>query len=302
MAKGITQVQVNQAADSLLLVGERPTIERIRAVLGTGSPNTVNRLLDDWWTGLGERLTQSRHKVAMPEAPADVAALANQFWERALASAREQATAELTGHRQTLVDERTEFEATRTTIETEMHLAIQARDAALQKAEATSLRLADLQRVIDQQASQLNDLGIQRDRAVSDFSSAQSEITTNQNELKQRQAVWDSERSSLEATHMAMQDRWMGEVDRARQDEAKLAAKQKQLEHMSEVSARKAAEQISGLSKRLLLAEREEIKSTAKIASLQEEITRLHVQLNTQLLARPSKAATPAKKSTTRAK
>ena len=57
MAKGITQDQVNKVADQLLLAGERPTIERIRTALGTGSPNTVNRLLDEWWISLGERLT-----------------------------------------------------------------------------------------------------------------------------------------------------------------------------------------------------------------------------------------------------
>jgi hypothetical protein len=38
-----------------LHAGERPTIERVRAVLGTGSPNTLIRLLDIWWAKLGPR-------------------------------------------------------------------------------------------------------------------------------------------------------------------------------------------------------------------------------------------------------
>ncbi|TLY49659.1 MAG: hypothetical protein E6K53_12920 [Gammaproteobacteria bacterium] len=46
MARGITQDRVNQAADALLARGERPTIEKVRAELGTGSPNTLLRLLE----------------------------------------------------------------------------------------------------------------------------------------------------------------------------------------------------------------------------------------------------------------
>jgi hypothetical protein len=55
MARGITEAQVHAAADALVAAGERPTVERIRAHLGSGSPNTVTRLLDTWWAGLGPR-------------------------------------------------------------------------------------------------------------------------------------------------------------------------------------------------------------------------------------------------------
>lgn len=46
MARGITEEDVHKAADAIVGRGERPTIERIRAELGRGSPNTVNRYLD----------------------------------------------------------------------------------------------------------------------------------------------------------------------------------------------------------------------------------------------------------------
>lgn len=48
MARGVTQEDVNEAIEVLLRKGERPTIERVRATLGTGSPNTLTRLLDVW--------------------------------------------------------------------------------------------------------------------------------------------------------------------------------------------------------------------------------------------------------------
>lgn len=56
MARGITEMDVLEAADALLVRGERPTIERVRQELGRGSPNTVNRHLDAWWRTLSARL------------------------------------------------------------------------------------------------------------------------------------------------------------------------------------------------------------------------------------------------------
>ena len=36
--------------------GERPTIEKVRARLGSGSPNTITPLLEAWWKRLAGRL------------------------------------------------------------------------------------------------------------------------------------------------------------------------------------------------------------------------------------------------------
>ncbi|MDE2085941.1 MAG: DNA-binding protein, partial [Xanthomonadaceae bacterium] len=69
MPKGITEMQVHTAADALVAAGERPTVERIRAHLGTGSPNTVTRLLDSWWQALGARLTAQHAVASIPDAP-----------------------------------------------------------------------------------------------------------------------------------------------------------------------------------------------------------------------------------------
>ena len=77
---GITQAQVNEAADALLRGGERPTIERVRQALGTGSPNTLVRLLEGWWSDLGRRLDAQAAKIALPDAPEPVVAAASQLW------------------------------------------------------------------------------------------------------------------------------------------------------------------------------------------------------------------------------
>ena len=75
MAKGITETDVHTAADEIVAAGERPTVERIRAHLGTGSPNTVTRWLDTWWKQLGERLQKQQAHRALPQAPDALACL-----------------------------------------------------------------------------------------------------------------------------------------------------------------------------------------------------------------------------------
>src|SRR6267154_6656634 len=59
-ARGITRADVSQAADALLRAGERPTVEKIRAAVGHGSPNTVGPLLDAWWKRLAGRSEERR--------------------------------------------------------------------------------------------------------------------------------------------------------------------------------------------------------------------------------------------------
>ncbi|RZL88315.1 MAG: hypothetical protein EOP82_23405 [Variovorax sp.] len=50
------EAQVWEAADVLLQEGLRPTIERVRQKIGSGSPNTVSPTLERWFATLGKRL------------------------------------------------------------------------------------------------------------------------------------------------------------------------------------------------------------------------------------------------------
>lgn len=83
---GITSVDVERAADSLLRDGERPTIEKVRARLGRGSPNTVNPLLDQWWRRLAARLDAG--PAALQRIPEPVAHAAELLWMQALQESR----------------------------------------------------------------------------------------------------------------------------------------------------------------------------------------------------------------------
>jgi hypothetical protein len=82
---GLTQTQVDQAADALLQQGRRPSIEKIRHVLG-GSPATIAPLLDDWWRRLAARVRVGPE--AFQRLPGSLAQIAEAFFLHALEEAR----------------------------------------------------------------------------------------------------------------------------------------------------------------------------------------------------------------------
>ena len=77
-SRGIAQTDVSHAADTLLRSGERPTIEKIRAKIGRGSPNTINPMLDTWWKTLSARLDSG--PAALHRLPETIAHIAEALW------------------------------------------------------------------------------------------------------------------------------------------------------------------------------------------------------------------------------
>jgi hypothetical protein len=99
-SRGVQAIDVERTADALLRAGERPTVEKIRAKLGTGSPNTINPLLDQWWQRLSGRLeTGSKALDRLPEA---VIHVAETLWHACLDEACVNAKAELRGMQSSL--------------------------------------------------------------------------------------------------------------------------------------------------------------------------------------------------------
>lgn len=76
-----TYQRVFEVADSLIEQGVRPTQQRIREQLGTGSISTINKALGDWWQQLGVRLKEQR---SVPGLPDPVAETANKLWQQAM--------------------------------------------------------------------------------------------------------------------------------------------------------------------------------------------------------------------------
>jgi hypothetical protein len=131
-ARGVTQADVSQAADVLLRAGERPTVEKIRAAIGSGSPNTVGPLLDAWWKRLAGRLDAG--PAAFHRLPESVAHVAEALWMQALDEGRRRALVEqrMTDRALAQDKERLELRSHVLTLrESEMEARIQDRDRTI---------------------------------------------------------------------------------------------------------------------------------------------------------------------------
>ena len=106
--RGVTAADVERAADSLLRLGHRPTIERIREQLGTGSPNTINPMLDAWWKRLSARLSSG--PAALHRLPESVAHVAEALWMQALDEGRRRALLELKSTQRAATEQRQSLE------------------------------------------------------------------------------------------------------------------------------------------------------------------------------------------------
>jgi hypothetical protein len=88
----VSQWQVDKACDAMLVKGERPTIEKVRQATG-GSPNSLLKLVDDWWRRLGERVDRGE-SPAFERLPSTLALHAEAFFYAALDEARAVARSE----------------------------------------------------------------------------------------------------------------------------------------------------------------------------------------------------------------
>lgn len=245
MARGITQIDVNQAADALLLGGERPTVDRIRQHLGTGSPNTVTRLLDVWWKALGSRLSVQQRKVELPEAPEAVATLASQLWEQALSSARELAEAALGEERGTLAAARLEADARVAAAQQALEAAREAEAQAMGALSRANERLQERQVLVDQQTSQLEDVTHQRDEALHRAASHEAEVGALRGRLEAQQAEAAAFREAQAAHLRAVEDRAHAEIDRARQETREIKYQLRALEKAQSARLRELETQLT---------------------------------------------------------
>jgi hypothetical protein len=90
--RGVSLMDVSQAADALLRDGERPTANKIRIRVGRGSPNTIGPLLDEWWARLAGRIDSG--PAAFHRLPESVAHVAESLWMQALEEGRRRALME----------------------------------------------------------------------------------------------------------------------------------------------------------------------------------------------------------------
>ena len=150
--RGITAADVERAADALLRRGSRPTIEKVRAEIGSGSPNTINPLLDDWWQRLASRLDAG--PAALHRLPEGVLHVAEALWLQALDQGRQRVRLEL-------------ISSTKAAEETQRSLEVRSHVLTLREAELDE-RLRTRERALEESREQLLQLmsALQRDQAT----------------------------------------------------------------------------------------------------------------------------------------
>jgi hypothetical protein len=153
-SRGIAASDVERAADQLLRAGSRPTIEKIRAALGGGSPNTINPLLDVWWKKLSTRLDSG--PAALHRLPESVAHAAEALWMQALDEGRRRARLELKSVERSAADQ-------------QQSLAVRSHVLSLREGELDS-RLRDRENMVAALTAQLREvtLMLRRERASRD--------------------------------------------------------------------------------------------------------------------------------------
>ena len=270
MARGITQEQVNAAADAILGAGENPTVEKVRAMLGTGSPNTITRLLETWRGQLGERL---RQLSALPELPGPVGQAMIELWRLASEQAEHTLTnrmadqqAILEAARADLIREREGWEARLQAAETRIAQAQAARDLAEHACATLDSQLQDSHAL-------RTDLVQQRDRLQESHDRQLAEIQALQTRHHESQARLHIERERLEAHIRAVEDRAHQEIDRARQD-----AKQWQQRHeVAERSRREAIDtaqmRYDAISNQARHLEQEVARQAGQITALEKALS-----------------------------
>ncbi|TLY49663.1 MAG: hypothetical protein E6K53_12940 [Gammaproteobacteria bacterium] len=297
MARGITQDRVNQAADALLQRGQRPTIDKVRAELGTGSPNTLIRLLEIWWAGLAERLA-AQARADLPGVPEPVQGAMMTLWSAAILAAREEASTRLTAAKDAVEQEKQSLAAERlrwgADLDTARNDAMAANDACV----VAEQRLADHQHLANQLRGELHDVIAQRDKAQERSDRMEREMIQLSTRLEKQSHVIAEERQSMTTYARLIEDRAHAEVDRAREEAKSARVRLQQLERDATAAGRDADKRIRAAETTANSLAKENSALGAKVHLMADQIQRLNALLkgrSAKPLARPT-ANRPAKR------
>ncbi|KWT97664.1 MULTISPECIES: DNA-binding protein [unclassified Variovorax] len=257
--RGIQEAQVWEAADSLLQEGLRPTIERVRQKIGSGSPNTVSPMLERWFATLGQRLggrgarlTDSGNPSAAThgnahQLPLTILQAAEQLWDVARREAdqvqiqmSESTRRELELQRTTLAQQEAELLKREVSFE-QAHVAL---DEALASSRQAVTAMEAQMRSQQQEAARLlsaSEAELRRLRKGLEEALAGKEAFREKAAMELAVARRDAREA--EERHLAHERRLLSDIDRermaARQASAELAKEQKA--HAAHVESAHAA-------------------------------------------------------------
>ncbi|RZJ15496.1 MAG: DNA-binding protein [Acidovorax sp.] len=228
--RGVQMEEVWAAADTVLRLGERPTIERVRQQLGRGSPNTVGPMLDGWYGSLAKRLRSPLDPVGQDDSaevplPTSVVRAAKAIWGRALQHAEGRATAQFTEARKDLSVQAEALRQAQDVLAQETQRLADRSEAYDMAMQARDAQIAEMGRLVQELQQQL--AGSQEMLATSRSECKQLRLAADAERRRQEEMEVDrrGERTRLEERAQAQERRLNAEVDRARQESKRLALK-----------------------------------------------------------------------------
>lgn len=216
-SRGVQQHEVNAAADALIAQGVRPTIERVRAQIGRGSPNTVAPMLDIWFVGLAGRLGLD---AGLEEGgpPPQVRHLLGQIWAAAVDAGAQRAEAALS-------NQHSQIQADREALATARQELASQEAALAEKAAGIDQALALAKRQLDERNVEMSQLRAELAAAQADLARARGSLAgvvqerdADRHAFAEQQRAHASERQRIEERAAATERRLLEDVDRSRQD------------------------------------------------------------------------------------
>jgi len=232
----ITAADVHTAADALLIDGQKPTIQGVRAKLGRGSPNTVQEHLDEWWSLLGQRVLGSpAEPLPLPKPVSD---LLINVWTTALREGQQTLQQVLLRRESDVVSRETELTTRESTLA--------ARERALAESQTVlNDALTAAQRQNDEYRERLKALG--------------ADFVAERRELQSVRIDLDHSREQLKAASQAVQTH----LDARLQDKNESAAYIADVESRAHREVDRVRQEIKDVRSKALdldKAQREEIR------------------------------------------
>lgn len=284
-APRISREDVFQAADALLIQGDRPTIDRVRMKIGRGSPNTINDHLDAWWGQLGARLRDLPGQQ-FPQLPERVAQSLQRLWTEALAGAQSLLQTALTEREGALEAREAALQRGATQLN-EREQRVESRSGALEESLALAReqllaaneRAEKLERRVDERDAEC-------DRLRARIETLETSAAQLRSQLDTAAAAHRVERVDLQERHAAAEQHWVLEVDRGRQQVKGLTQQHGQLTREWRAQIEKRTQERDAL-KEQLLGVRAQLKATHAARE----------SLEKRLAKRASRGLRPAKRS-----
>lgn len=221
VTRGVQPDEVWAAADAVLAQGERPTIERVRAHLGRGSPNTVAPMLDAWYASLAKRLDANSGEEGageQGELPAPVLRAAKALWGRAQQHAHEQAAQSVQVDRDALEKLVERLAAERVALDQEQQRLNERSEALGAALQAKDHQIADLMRQVTDLQSGLSSRDAEINSMRTQHAEATQALQAERGRLDALNEEHRQERERLEQRAAAQERRLLEDVDRARQE------------------------------------------------------------------------------------